>query len=266
MKKKNVFLTGSGSGLGKEAAIYLARRGHTVYASVHYENQIASLQEIAKQENLDLQAFKLDLLQEPDRNLILQYEIDVLICNAAIGDSGSVAEVPIERIEKVFETNIFCNLKLIQLALKNMILQKHSGRIVILSSMAGRIPAPFLSPYCASKFALEAFVTCLRQEVRLIPNTHIEVCVIEPGAYATGFNKENNEKKYTWMHQNSYFYPILDSLKKIEEKIWNFIEIKPYTSIIRKYCKVVETKHLKHRYTAPWYQAIFIQVLRIFGK
>lgn len=265
MRKKNVFLTGAGSGLGKEAAICLARRGHTVYASVHYENQIADLEKIAKQEHLNLLAFKLDILDEKDRNRILDYDLDVLICNAAIGDSGSVAEVPIYRIKRVFDTNIFCNLSIIQLALQPMILKKKTGRIVILSSMAGRIPAPFLSPYCASKFALEAFATCLSQEMKLLPQSNIEVCVIEPGAYATGFNKENNEKKYTWMDENSYFYSILGKLKKTEKKLWNFIEIKPYTSIIKQYCKVVETTHLRHRYTAPWYQAIFIQLGRIFG-
>lgn len=100
--------------------------------------------------------------------------------------------------------------------------------------------------------------------MRLLPNNHIDVCVIEPGAYATGFNKENNEKKYTWMGKNSYFYPILNSLKKIEEKVWNFIEIKPFHSIIRKYIKTVETPHLRHRYMAPWYQSMFIQLGRIF--
>ena len=51
---KKIFITGAGSGLGKEAAIKLARRGHTVYASVHYSNQIDSLLEIAERENLKL--------------------------------------------------------------------------------------------------------------------------------------------------------------------------------------------------------------------
>lgn len=265
MKKKKVLITGAGSGLGKEAAIMLARHGHTVYASVHYANQILDLQRIAKQEYLDLQAFKLDILEEKDRLSILDYEIDVLICNASIGDSGSVSEVPVERIEKVFATNVFANLKMIQLALQPMIQKQHTGRIVIVSSLAGRIPAPFLSPYCASKSALESFATCLRQEMKLLKNSNIEVGVIEPGAYATGFNKENNEKKYTWMEKNSYFFPLLEKLHYWEEKIWNFIEIKPFTSILKQYCKMVETKHLRHRYTAPWYQAIFIQLGRILG-
>ena len=265
MTPKKVFITGSGSGLGKQAAICLARRGHTVYASVHYENQIAELEEIASSEHLNLSAFCFDITNKKDRNLIFSYDIDVFIANAAIGDSGSVSEVPVDFIREVFETNVFSNLELIQLVLRRMITQKHVGRIIFLSSLAGRIPAPFLSPYCASKFALEAFGTCLRQEMKLLNFAKIEVSLIEPGAFATGFNKENNEKKYVWMKHFSYFDFMLEKLQRIEEKLWNFIEIKPYTSIIRQYIRVVEDSHLKARYRAPWYHSLVIQLARILG-
>lgn len=131
---KKVFITGAGSGLGKEAAICLARRGHTVFASVHFENQIDELKEISQKENLNLSAFKLDILNEDERKLILNYDFDVFIANAAIGDSGSVADVDIERIYNVFDTNVFSNLHTIQLALSKMI-KKKQGRIVIISSL-----------------------------------------------------------------------------------------------------------------------------------
>ena len=79
MKKQKIFITGAGSGLGKMAALALARRGHTVYASVQYENQINSITAIAQEENLDLICIKLDILLEADRQLILDYDIDVFI-------------------------------------------------------------------------------------------------------------------------------------------------------------------------------------------
>lgn len=264
---KKVFITGAGSGLGKCAAIALARRGHTVYASVHYNNQINELNELAKSENLNLLAFKLDILEENERNSILNYDIDVFIANAAIGDSGSVSDINIDRIQNVFNTNIFANLHTIQLALSKMIYKKH-GRIVILSSLVGRIPLAFLSPYCASKFALEGFGICLNQEMKLLnqlSGTNIEICMIEPGAYATGFNKENNSKKYEWMYKNSYFAKYTNLIKDKEIKIWNFLEQKPYNSIIKKYIKAVEDEKCKFRYTAPWWQSMFVQIGRIFG-
>ena len=263
----NVFITGSGSGLGKEAAIALARRGHCVYASVHYEDEIESMQKIATEEKLDLHIFKLDILKPEDRNMILNYDIDAFICNAAIGDSGSVIDIPINRIENVFKTNIFANLQTIQLALKNMISRKN-GRIIIVSSLVGRIPFPFLSPYCASKFALEGFGICLKNELKLLnklSGTNISVSLIEPGAYATGFNKENIEKKYEWMQSKSYFVPYSEFIRKNETKIWNFLEQKPYDSIIRKYIHAVEDTCPHFRYTAPWWQAFGVQLGRIFG-
>lgn len=268
MRIKKVFITGAGSGLGKEAALALARRGHIVYASVHYFTEIAPMEEIAIKENLSLFCFCLDLLKEENRYLILQYDIDVLICNAAIGSSGSVCEVPISQIEKVFETNIFCHLKLVQLALRPMIESKKQGRIIFLTSLVGRIPMPFLSPYCASKFALDCFTTCLRSEMKLLnklKKANIEIACIEPGAYATGFNKENNEKKYEWMYESSYFSENISYLRKKEKKIWNFLEQKPYTPIIKQYVKAVEAKKARHRYSAPWWQTFFVQLGRIFG-
>lgn len=264
MKQKKIVLTGSGSGLGKMAAISLARRGHIVYATTQYENQCSDLLRIAKEERLPLYSFKLDILLEEDRNKLLKIDFDTLIHNAAIGDSGSVSEIRVDRFENVFETNVFSSIKLTQIAIKKLIEQSY-GRIIFLSSLAGKIPFPFLAPYCASKFAIEGFVTCLRWEMKKLNDTHIEVGLIEPGAYATGFNKENNEKKYTWMQEKSYFQYQLDQIKKKEEKLWNFMESKNFSSILRQYIKAVEDKKLKHRYTAPKLQAVVVQIGRIFG-
>ena len=265
MKTKKILITGSGSGLGKEAAICLARRGHKVYATAEYEDQIKDLEEIKDRENLDMECFKLDILLKEDREKIKDYDIDVLICNAAIGDSGSICELPVDRIENVMETNVFSSIKLIQLVLKRMIEIKHEGRIIIISSLVGRIPMAFLGPYCMSKFAIEGYATCLYKEMKQLPKANIEVCMIEPGAYKTGFNKENCEKKYEWMNENSYFKDILPTLKKKEEIIWNLIEQKNYNSVIKQYVKAVETKHLKLRYTSPKFQAFFVQLGRILG-
>lgn len=265
MYKKTVLITGSGTGLGKQAVIELAKRGHKVIATTHYENEASKMKELALKENLDIISFKLDILEEQDRLKVLKYDIDVFIANAAIGDSGSVSEVFISRIEEVFNTNVFANMKLAQIVLAQMIKNNKKGRIVFLSSLAGRIPMPFLSPYCASKAAIEVFATCLRNELKLLKNVNVEIGVIEPGAYATGFNKENNEKKYEWMKQDSYFIKIVDKIQYYEEKLWNLIEVKPYTSIIKRYIKVVETKKLKHRYSAPIIQTFFVQLGRIIG-
>lgn len=267
--KQTVFITGSGSGLGKEASIAIARRGHKVIATVLYEEQSLELEQIKQKEKLDMQVIKLDITDENDRQKILAYDIDVFISNAAIADSGSIAEVDVKRIEDVFKVNVFCNIKIIQLVLKNMIEKKRKGKVVFLSSQIGRIALPFLGPYASSKFAIEGFASSLRDEMKILnkfENTDIQISVIEPGSYATGFNMETGNKMYGWMQEKSYFKNHLDVIRKVENKVWELTELNTYNSIIKKYIKVVEARKLKRRYTAPWYQAAFIQLLRIFGK
>lgn len=178
--KKSVLITGAGTGLGKKASIELARRGHKVYATVRYENEIQDLIDIANREKLDLEAFKLDIRDKADREKLLNYNIDVLVCNAAIGDSGSVVDIDVDRFRNVFETNVFCNIETTQIALKRMINKKKQGRIIFISSLAGRIPFAFLAPYCSSKFAIESFATCLRKEMKKLTIANIEVGMIEP--------------------------------------------------------------------------------------
>lgn len=261
---KKILITGSGSGLGKEAAIALSRLGHKVYATTHYIKEAHYLNDYAEKNNLSLEAFKLDILLKEDREKILNYDIDTYISNAAIGDSGSVAEVSVDRIRSVFETNIFCNIELTKLVIQKMIDNNITGRIIFVSSLCGRRSIPFLSPYCASKFALNGFITALRKEMKLLSQNKIEVCIIEPGAYATGFNQINYMKKYSWMKENSYFKNVYKKLLKKDKKFWSIIEVKKFDSIINMYIKAVTDKEAKLRYTAPKSQAIFTKIANIF--
>lgn len=270
--KKNdffkIFITGAGSGLGKIAAIALARRGYEVFAAVHFSSEIDFFEKMIISENLKIHVFCCDILNSNDRNMIIDCDVDFLLCNAAIGNSGSVCEIAINKIREVFDTNVFAHLECIQLFINDRIKKQKDGRVIILSSLSGRIPIPFLSPYCATKFALDCFGTCLRQEMKILKKLKgidIDVCLIEPGAYATGFNKENNEKKYKWMDTDSYFSGHINKMKCVETKIWHFLEQKSYDSIIKQYVRAVEDKHAKHRYSAPWWQTLFVQIGRIFG-
>lgn len=269
INKQTVCITGAGSGLGKEAAIAIARKGHKVIATVLYEEQIERLECVREKENLDIEIIKIDLTNEKDREKLLDYNIDVYISNAAIADSGSIAEVNVERIEDVFKINVFSNIRVAQIVLKNMIEKKGKGKVVFISSQIGRIALPFLGPYASSKFAIEGFASCLRDEMKILnklEKTNIQVGIIEPGSYATGFNMETGNKMYSWMQEKSYFKSHLDLIRKIESKVWQLTELDSYDSIIKKYIKVVECRKIKRRYYAPWYQSLGIQILRIFGK
>lgn len=264
MITKKVVITGAGSGLGKEAAIMLSKRGHEVIATTQYEKQAKELNILARDSKLPITSFKLDINDKNDRELLNEIDFDVLINNAAIGDSGSIADIDVNRIEKVFETNVFSNIKVTQIALKKLI-EKKRGRVIFLSSLVGLVSMPFLGPYCSSKYAIEGFASSLRKEMKKLDGVNIGVGIIEPGAYATGFNKENNDKKYEWMYKDSYFKYKWKDIKEKETRFWNFIEKKDFNSIIKQYIKAVEDKNVKFRYTAPIMQALTVQIIQFLG-
>ena len=75
----------------------------------------------------------------------------------------------------------------------------------------------------------------------------------------------NLVSSYKWMYKKSYFKNYLPKLQIQEEKIWDFLELKTYKSIVKQYVRTVEDKHLKAHYTAPWYMAAIVQLGRILG-
>ncbi|MBD7911608.1 MULTISPECIES: SDR family NAD(P)-dependent oxidoreductase [Clostridium] len=256
---KKILITGCGSGLGREAAVALANRGHYVYATTHTEEQANELNIISEKYNLPLESFKLDVLSKDDRMKATNIRVDVLINNAAIGSSGSVAEIDINNYKDTFETNVFCPIELTQLVLKQMLTRKE-GRIIFLSSLAGLSPIPFLSPYCATKFALEAIAPSLNEELKELKGVNIPVILIEPGSFPTGFNQKIIGKQFNWMKMNSYFSNNIKSLKKKQYAYFKLTECSDIDSIIDKYIKAVEDKYPKKRYTAPHNQSTFIKI------
>ncbi|MFT6500975.1 MAG: short-subunit dehydrogenase [Crocinitomicaceae bacterium] len=262
--KKTILITGAGTGIGKDTALALARRGHNVIATTETDEQSLTLQKEIKSNNIDLTIFKLDITSAKDREKIEDYNLDVLINNAGIGESGSLAEIDINKVRHNFEVNVFSTFEISQLALKKM-LDKNEGTILFMSSLAGRITMPFLGSYCMTKFALSSGVEALRNEIHRV-RKNVHVSLIEPGGYHTGFNQKNIAKKYVWMNKHSVFYPIIDKIKAEEERQFRIIESKSTLSIVNKIVSAAESKKTKLRYSAPWWQAFGAHLLRMFGK
>ena len=261
--KKTILITGSGSGIGFATAIALAERGHSVLATTHTKQDASTLTELAKQRQLPLVAFVLDVTNASDQQKILDYDLDVLINNAGVGETGSLAEVELDKIKNTFEVNVFSPLRLTQLALRKM-LSKDSGSVIFISSLLGRVPAPFFGPYSMSKFALSSGVEMLRSELKMITK-NVTVAVVEPGAYHTGFNQKMMQKKFEWMDQNSYFFTYRDGLKKKEERQFALAESSDLTSIVNKIVEAAEADTPRLRYSAPWWQSLGVRILRGFG-
>ena len=260
---KTILITGAGTGIGKDTAFALAQRGHRVLATTQTEAQALTLKQAASAQGLHLEAFKLDITLAGDRELLSQHRVDVLINNAALGESGSLAEVDMARVRQLFEVNLFATLELTQVALRQMI-ERESGSILFISSIAGRVPMPFLMPYSMTKFALSAAAAGLRAEMdQLKKNVHITV--IEPGAIHTGFNQAMTDSKYAWMGPSSYFAHQADAMKKQERITFHWLEAKTTRSIVKAIVKASEAKRPRLRYVAPWIQGIGVRLARIFG-
>jgi len=260
---KTILITGAGTGIGRDAALALAERGHAVLATTFSASQADALRAECAKRSQAMEVFKLDITDAADRNLLLGRHIDVLINNAGLGESGSLAEVDVNRIRKVFEVNVFATLELTQVALKGMI-ARQSGTILFISSIAGRLPMPFLMPYSMTKFALSAAAAGLRSEMDQL-GKNVQIAVIEPGAIHTGFNQAMTDRKYEWMDETSYFYGQAKAMKAKEKKTFDFLEARDTRSIVAKIITASEARRPRLRYVAPWVQGFGIRLARIFG-
>ncbi|MBL7811564.1 MAG: SDR family NAD(P)-dependent oxidoreductase [Bacteroidetes bacterium] len=261
---RKILITGGTSGIGLATAEALSEKGHHVIATGHTEADVAAMKEYVQSKNLPIDSFKLDITQEADRKLISNYQIDVLINCAGMGESGSLAEIPMDRLRKNFETNVFGTIALCQEAFKQMI-PRNSGTIVIISSLAGRSPRPFLGSYSTSKYVLSAAAAILKQELRYITK-NVHVAVVEPGSYHTGYNQRMMQNKYEWMGPDtSYFWNVRDKIEKAEQFMFKMTEYKSLNSIVAKIVRAAEAENPRLRYVAPWWEGAIVQLSRIFG-
>jgi len=259
--RKTILITGTRGGIGLETALQLAANGHAVIATVHHEKDIPTVAAAAKQRGVTLAVEKLNILNEKDRELALRREIDVLINNAAIGESGPLIEMPMDRLRRIFETNVFTTIELSQQFARAMV-KRGAGSIIFIGSLAGRLSMPYMGAYSMTKFSLKAAVDALRFELRPLG---IHTSVIEPGAYATGFNEKMHAKKYEWLNEDSIYHAQLDYLRRLE-KVNIRLQNRHLDRIARQVVRAAEARRPRARYTAPWWQAAGVQLLRIIGR
>ncbi|MDV6550171.1 SDR family oxidoreductase [Pseudomonas aeruginosa] len=202
MKQKRILVTGAGSGFGREVALRLAARGHWTIAGVRGAGQAADLREEAGRRGVPLRVETLDITVAADRERAWEWDIDVLLNNAGSAEAGASAEIPLELVRALFETNVFANLELTQGFVRRMVEQKRGGKVLFVSSIAGLITGPYTGPYCASKHALEAFAEALHAELKPFG---IQVGTINPGPYQTGFNDRMMETWKRWYDPQRHF-------------------------------------------------------------
>ncbi len=208
---RTILITGAGSGFGKGAAIALAQAGHHVIATTETAEQAAALSAEAPQ----LQVEELDITDANDIATARAWDVDVLINNAGFGQTGPMSDVPMDRLRQVFEVNVFGTVAITQAVLPRMA-AKGSGRIIIMSSIAGVLAAPGFGPYAMTKHALEAMGKAMRAE--LAPQG-IDVCLINPAPYNTGVNDRMAQSMWEWFDDSSINAPATEIHKMVGQMV-----------------------------------------------
>jgi NAD(P)-dependent dehydrogenase (short-subunit alcohol dehydrogenase family) len=220
----SVFITGTSKGIGLEAALAFGRKGHKVYATMRNPARDTELAQRAAAQKLPIEISAMDV--DSDDSVTSAFaslakagkQIDVLVNNAGIERGGSLEELPLAEFRAVMETNYFGAIRCIQ-AVATQMRERKSGCIINISSVAGRLSCAPLTPYCASKWALEAMTEGLAGEMRTF---NVRVALVEPGIIDTAMARRIsiNEKKspylqgprFAAMFQNSLKNPVPPSL------------------------------------------------------
>lgn len=177
-QKKVILVTGASSGMGEDFVKSLLKDGHIVYGAARRVERMEVIKRAgAKVINLDVtdDESMINCIATIIRN---EKRIDVLINSAGFGLNAAVEDVSMADARYQFEVNVFGVARLIQLVLPHMRMQR-SGKIINISSVAGKVSSPMAGWYHASKHAIETLSDSLRMETKQFG---IDVVIIEPGS------------------------------------------------------------------------------------
>lgn len=258
---KTILFTGARSGIARSVIQKLLNKDYYIYVTVHTEKELERVKEIYKNCK-NVKCFKIDVTNEKDREILKELDIDILVSNAAVGMGGSLIELPIDHVRYNFEVNVFSYFEIIQIVISNMI-KKNRGKIINMASLAGMIPIPFLGSYSATKASIIKITEAMKQELKL-KKSNIQICLIEPGLYQTGFNQWMFLNKYKRMDESSYFQNELDIIRKRENILLYLFEKRNLHSITKEIVKCIESNHPKFIYRAPILQVVGVKLYNLF--
>jgi NAD(P)-dependent dehydrogenase (short-subunit alcohol dehydrogenase family) len=247
----NILITGATSGIGREAALHLARRGHRVFATGRRPEALDALQETAA--GLPLETLWLDVksratiessLQEIERRTDGR-GVEALVNNAGYGQYGPLELITDEDFRAQFDTNVFGLMALTRAVIPQMRRRGH-GRIVNISSVAGRISFPFGGAYSATKFAVEALSDALR--IELAP-FGIAVVLIEPGPIKTGFGKHARDTMAKYRDADSPHSVLMARFDEIWKR-WSGSAPGP-EGVVKAIERAITARHPAPRYVRP---------------
>jgi NAD(P)-dependent dehydrogenase (short-subunit alcohol dehydrogenase family) len=186
---RTVVVTGANSGIGLATALELATAGYDVIGTARSQDKAHVLHEAAGDRGVTVRTVLLDVA-DAESTAKGFAEIDTMtdggpwavVNNAGLAQAGSIEDVDDEAVRYQLEVNLVAPARIARLVLPAM-RARGDGRIVNMSSIAGRMSLPLMGWYCASKHGLEAMTDALRMEVAPYG---VKVCLVEPGSFGTG--------------------------------------------------------------------------------
>jgi short-subunit dehydrogenase len=198
--KKIVLVTGCAiGGIGYEYSKAFAEKNCRVIAS-DISTRMKDMSDLESDDNIE--TLELDVSSHQSATSVVDAiiskhgRIDILINNAGIGNTGPLAELPLDTIRKTWEINTLGQLRMVQQVVPHMAMKK-SGTIVNVGSVVGNISTPWAGSYCASKSGVHAMTNSLRLELKPFG---INVVLVLPGSVRSNLGKANLEKlsDYDW--------------------------------------------------------------------
>ena len=185
---KSVVVTGANSGIGLVTVLELAGAGYDVIGTVRSAAKAELVQKAAADRGVTVRTVELDVNDAASTEAgftevddITQGRLWAVVNNAGYAQAGAVEDISDEQVRAQLETNLVAPIRIARLVLPRM-KERGEGRIVNMSSVAGRTSQPLMGWYCASKHALEAVTDALRMEVE--PDG-VRVVLVEPGMFGT---------------------------------------------------------------------------------
>lgn len=213
MARKIVIVTGASTGIGLAGVEAFAKQGYTVFGTVRKSEDAERLRQIPNVHPLmaDVTDHTALATAAAEVEAFLQADDSVvgLVNNAGIAVSGPISDVPLKWVKAQFDVNVIGLLAVTQ-AFLPMLKRGVPGRIVNISSVAGKVVSPFLGVYAASKHAVEALSDAIRRE--LMP-FGVKVVIIEPGPIATPIWDKGVEEAVEFYADTPYA-PVLKRLIK----------------------------------------------------
>ena len=214
-----IVITGATAGIGRASAILLASKGHRVFAAGRDQEALDALD--SSFENLT--PVQLDVTDPESVTCAAAFVMDqlegrppdVLVNNAGFAVMGPVEAVADEDWVRQYETNVIGLVRVTRAFLPAM-RERRQGRIVNVSSVAGRVTLPFFAPYNSTKHAIESISDSLRHELR--PHG-LSVVVVAPGAVKTRFGDLEQEQIKHWVDEAPAYAGQLRTLQRFHEEL-----------------------------------------------